>query len=79
MPKKSKSKNKKLPNEIIPISCSDKLGYTEKWNEKRNLLNICHPWRGCFTGPPSSGKSTSIKNIISTTLFLKARPEIFNS
>ena len=67
---KSKTKSKRLPNEILAISCSDKEGYTEKWNENRNLLNIPHPFRSCFTGPPSSGKSCSIKNII-----IRAKPE----
>lgn len=49
---------------LLPIPCSDKTGWTESWDAKRNLLNIPHPWRGVSTGPPSSGKSTSIKNII---------------
>ena len=64
---KLKLKNKqnlKLPDKIIPIECSDKEGFTEAWTPGRNLLNIPHPWRGVFTGPPSSGKSCSIKNII---------------
>ena len=65
-----KKKNLRLPNVILPVDCSDKVGYTEKWYEHRNLLNICHPWRGFFTGPPSSGKSCAIKNII-----IRAKPE----
>lgn len=66
MPKKNKGR---LPNQIIPIPCSDKVGWTEKWNKGRNLLNLPHSWRGIFCGPPSSGKSTCIKNLI-----LRARP-----
>ena len=62
----TKKKKKKLPDRILPIPCSDKEGWTETWLKpsNRNLLNIPHPWRGVFTGPPSSGKSTAIKNII---------------
>ena len=70
---KLKLKNKpnlKLPNKIIPIECSDKENFTEAWSPGRNLLNIPHPFRSCFTGPPSSGKSTAIKNII-----IRAKPE----
>lgn len=59
----------KLPNKILPIPCSDKVGWTEHWYEKRNLLNIPHPWRSILCGPPSSGKSTVIKNMI-----LRAKP-----
>ena len=66
MPKKIKAR---LPDEILPIPCSDKVGWTEKWQKGRNLLNLPHSWRGVFCGPPSSGKSTTIKNII-----LRAKP-----
>jgi hypothetical protein len=64
-----KRKKKRLPNKILPIPCSDKVGWTEAWHPGRNLLNIPHSWRGIFCGPPSSGKSTTIKNII-----LRANP-----
>lgn len=62
---------KDLPNTIIPIPCSDKEKWQECWNKPvgRNLLNIPHSWRGLFIGPPSSGKSTLIKNVI-----LRAKP-----
>jgi hypothetical protein len=62
---------KDLPNRIIPIPCSDKVKWQESWDKPpgRNLLNIPHSWRGIFIGPPSSGKSTLIKNII-----LRAKP-----
>ena len=62
--KKEKKEKKQLPNVLIPIKCSDKEGWTESWDSKRNLLNIPHPFRLVATGPPSSGKSTAIKNII---------------
>lgn len=54
----------RLPDKIIPIPCSDKEGWTEKWSPGRNLLNIPHSFAGLFVGSPSSGKSTMIKNII---------------
>ncbi len=60
----------RLPNEIIPISCSEKKGWREKWYEGRNLLNLPHSFRLLCIGPPDSGKSTLIKNII-----IRAKPE----
>jgi hypothetical protein len=68
--KKTKSSKKELPNKLIPIICTDKEGWTESWTAGRNLLNIPHPFRLCAFGPPSSGKSTAIKNII-----VRAKPE----
>jgi len=62
--KKEKKEKKQLPNVLIPIKCSDKEGWTESWDSKRNWLNIPHPFRLVATRPPSSGKSTAIKNII---------------
>ena len=64
MPQKKKKKKKKLPDEIIPIPCGDKEGWTEKWYPHRNLLNFPHSWRGIFCGPPSCGKTNLLKNII---------------
>jgi len=58
-----------LPNTIIPISNSDKKGWTEAWTPNRNLLNIPHPYRCILIGPPSSGKSTAIKNML-----IRAKP-----
>lgn len=52
-----------LPDKIIPVPCSDKEGWSECWKKGRNLLNIPHSFAGIFIGPPSSGKSTLIKNI----------------
>jgi len=53
---------------IIAFKNKDK-GFQEKWNPKRDLLDIPWAFRAVFCGPPSSGKSTIVKNII-----LKARP-----
>ena len=52
-----------LPNKILPIKCIDKKD-AEFWSPERNLLNIPGPFRACLIGPPSSGKSTSIKNML---------------
>ena len=59
MPKKRLGR---LPKEIIPIPCSDKK-FQEKWKPGRDLLNFPHSWRLILAGPPSSGKSTSIKKV----------------
>jgi hypothetical protein len=53
----------KLPNRLIPIPNADKQ-FHEKWTKDRNILNFPHPYRAVFVGPPNTGKSTSIKNII---------------
>ena len=53
---------------IIAFKNKDK-GFQEKWNPKRDLLDIPWSFRAVFCGPPSSGKSTIVKNII-----LKSRP-----
>ena len=60
----------RLPNKIIPISNSEKKKWREKWYEGRNLLNLPHSFRLICIGPPDSGKSTLIKNII-----IRAKPE----
>ena len=67
MPKKEDAAKKRLmrkslPNQIIPISCSDK-GFQERWYRGRNILNFPHSYSMVLAGPPSSGKSTLIKNI----------------
>jgi len=53
---------------IIAFKNKDK-SFQEKWNPKRDLLDIPWSFRAVFCGPPSSGKSTIVKNII-----LKSRP-----
>jgi len=54
---------KRLPQKILPIPNADKKWH-EKWDEGRDLLNIPHPFRLCTLGPPNSGKSTAVKNIL---------------
>ena len=53
---------------IIAFPNKDK-SFQEKWHPKRDLLDLPWSFRAVFCGPPSSGKSTIVKNII-----LKARP-----
>src|SRR5690554_2095038 len=54
----------KLPNKLIPFKNPEKEGWVEKWHEKRDLLNFPKSYRAVLCGPPSSGKSTVIKNLV---------------
>jgi hypothetical protein len=56
-------KKRKLPQELLAIKCADK-EFHEKWDEGRDKLNFPHPFRAVLTGPPNTGKSTCVKNII---------------
>jgi ABC-type cobalamin/Fe3+-siderophores transport system ATPase subunit len=72
--KRKKKRRQKLPNELIIIDNPDKT-FHEHWSERRNLLNIPHPFRAVLLGPPNVGKTTVIKNIL-----VRAKPafeEIF--
>ena len=69
-PKKKKKTKGRLPKKIVPIECSDKVGWHEKWTKRRDLLNMPHPFRGVLLGPPNSGKSTLVKNLL-----LRAKPQ----
>ena len=53
----------RLPDKILPIKNADK-AFHEKWYKNRNLLNIIHPFRAVLLGPPNTGKTTIVKNII---------------
>lgn len=59
----SEYEDKKLPRKIIPFSNPDK-GWHETWHPDRDLLDFPHPFRCNLTGPPNSGKSTTVLNII---------------
>ena len=61
-------KNMKLPKCIIPLPNADK-AFHEKWLNKRDMLNIPHPFRMLCLGPPNVGKSTIVKNIL-----IRAKP-----
>lgn len=52
-----------LPKKIIALPNRDKK-FHEKWDAGRDLLNITHPFRALFLGPPNCGKSTTVKNIL---------------
>ena len=54
---------KQLPQRLLPIDNPDKKWH-EKWDAKRDPLNFPHPFRALLIGPPNSGKSTTILNII---------------
>lgn len=54
---------KALPTKILPIECSDKK-FQESWYEGRDPLDIPWSFRMVLAGPPSSGKSTVLKNHI---------------
>ena len=58
-----------LPNKLIPLPNPDK-GWHEHWHSTRNIANFTHPYRMVACGPPGSGKTTTIKNII-----LRAHPQ----
>lgn len=44
-------------------------GFHEKWKSGRDMMNLPHPFRALVVGPPNSGKSTVIKNLL-----IKAKP-----
>ena len=54
----------RLPKQIIPLPNKDKDSWHESWYPKRNPLNIPHPFRAVALGPPNSGKTTVVKNIL---------------
>lgn len=43
--------------------------FHEKWKPGRDMMNLPHPFRALVVGPPNSGKSTVIKNLL-----IKAKP-----
>ena len=63
-----KKLRQKLPDVIIPIKNPDK-AFHEKWTRNRNKLDIPHPFRAVALGPPNSGKTTIVKQIL-----LRANP-----
>ncbi len=56
----------RLPKTIIPISCVDKEGWYESWDEPhdRDELCITHPFRAVLGASCGMGKSTICKNIL---------------
>jgi hypothetical protein len=52
-----------LPKKIIVIPNPDK-EFHESWDPERDELDIPHPFRCVMLGPPNSGKSLMVKNIL---------------
>lgn len=52
-----------LPKKLIALPNRDKF-FHEEWTKDRDLLNIPHPFRCLCMGPPNTGKSTTVKNIL---------------
>jgi hypothetical protein len=55
---------KGLPTTLVDISDSADKKWHESWKKGDDMLTFPHPFRVCLTGPPNSGKSTVILNII---------------
>lgn len=53
----------KIPNKLFIFPNSDKK-FHEKWSPNRNRLNIPHPFRAVLMGPPNSGKTLVVKNLL---------------
>lgn len=66
-----KTKGRKKVNYIYPAN-PDKEKH-EHWNARRSLANIPRPYRCVAVGPPNSGKSTAIINLIANARPLFAR------
>lgn len=59
---------KKLPKRILPLPCPDKVN-NEKWDDRRDMLDIPAPFRAIIIAPPDSGKTTTVINMM-----LRANP-----
>ena len=59
----AQSKILKRPQALFGFENADK-GFHEQWAPGQNLLDFPHPFRALITGPPNSGKSTVVKNIL---------------
>ena len=60
--RKPKYKNK-LPKMLLALPNADK-GFHEEWDDERDMLNIPNSFRAVFLGPPNTGKSTTVKNLL---------------
>lgn len=63
-PALSKHTGSGLPASLMDISQSADKKWHERWKKGQDILAFPHPFRVCLTGPPNSGKSTAILNII---------------
>jgi len=57
------SNSVKLPKELIVMDNADKKNH-ETWYAGRSLADPPHPFRWIFAGPPNSGKSNVIMNVM---------------
>jgi DNA polymerase III delta prime subunit len=60
----SKLDTKRLPQQLLDLTMSADKKWHEKWRRGQDLLQFPHPFRACLSGPPNSGKSTAILNIL---------------
>lgn len=63
MPNKNR-KLPKLPKKILALGNADKDSWQERWYPGRDLLNFPCGSRIVLVGPPNSGKSNAIRNIL---------------
>jgi len=63
MPKVKKERKVALPRKLLVIKNADK-EFHEQWDNDRDPLNFPHPFRIIMAGPPNTGKSSCVKNII---------------
>jgi hypothetical protein len=52
------------PQELLDLTANADKKWHTQWKPDDDLLAFPHPFRACLTGPPNSGKSTTILNII---------------
>ena len=62
--KRSRRLGQRLPAQLLDLTMSADKKWHEKWKRNQDLLQFPHPFRACLTGPPNSGKSTAILNIL---------------
>lgn len=62
--KMTKLNTTRLPAQLLDLTQSADKKWHERWKKNQDLLQFPHPFRACLTGPPNSGKSTAILNII---------------
>lgn len=60
---RKRKKRAELPMEILAFPNTDK-DFHEQWHPERDLLSFPHPFRAVLLGPPNSGKSTIVKNLL---------------
>ena len=61
--RKKRKRELRLPNRLLALKNADK-AFHESWHPKRNLLNFPHPFRAVLLGPPNTGKSATVKNLL---------------